>query len=276
MKYQFKQYNILPGFGLTLGYTVVYLGLLVLLPLAALTLSALQMTWPEFWSAISSQRAIRSFALTFGTSFIAAVINTIFGLLIAWCLSRMSFPGRKIIDAMIDLPFALPTAISGIALTAVYAPNGILGEPLARLGIKVAYTPIGIIIAMILVGLPFVVRTVQPVLAELERELEEAALGLGASNWQTFSKVIFPLVLPSLLTGFTLAFARNLGEYDSVVFIAGNMPMKTEITSLLIVTHLEQYDYAGATALASAMLIISFVLLLTINLLQTWSGRRLK
>lgn len=276
MKYQFKQYSILPGFGLTMGYTVVYLGLLVLLPLAALTLSALKMTWPEFWSAISSERAIRSFALTFGTSFLAAAINTVFGLLIAWCLTRMSFPGRKIIDAMIDLPFALPTAISGIALTAVYAPNGILGEPLARLGIKIAYTPVGIIIAMILVGLPFVVRTVQPVLAELERELEEASLGLGASNWQTFSKVIFPLVLPSLLTGFTLAFARNLGEYGSVVFIAGNMPMKTEITSLLIVTRLEQYDYVGATALASAMLIISFALLLTINLLQTWSSRRLK
>lgn len=271
-----KQYSVLPGFGLTLGYTMLYLGLIVLLPLSTLVVAGYKLGYSGLWQEISNARTMKAFTLTFSTSLYAALINTFFGLLIAWFLTRIRFPGRKIVDAIIDLPFALPTAISGIALSAVYAPNGWIGSIFANIGLKIAYTPIGITIAMILVGLPFVVRTVQPALEDLDQALEEAALSLGASRWQTFSKIIFPMLLPSLLTGFTLAFARNLGEYGSVVFIAGNMPMKTEIVSLLIITKLEQYDYAGATAIAVGMLLISFCMLLTINILQNWSSRKLK
>jgi len=271
-----KKHKVLPGFGISLGYTLFYLGLIVLLPLSALIVKSSELGWSGFWDVLSSERVLRSYRLTLSTSFVAALVNAVFGFIIAWFLVRVKFPGKKLVDALIDLPFALPTAVSGIALTTIYSRNGLLGAPLEELGIKVAFTPIGISIAMILVGLPFVVRTVQPALEELETELEEAALSLGAGHWKTFSKVIFPMVLPSLLTGFALAFARSLGEYGSVVFIAGNMPMKTEISSLLIITKLEQYDYAGATAIATGMLILSFILLLFINILQSWSSHRLK
>ncbi len=271
-----KQQSVLPGFGLTMGYTLLYLGLIVLLPLSALAAASVKLSWSHFWQVLTDHRTVKAFQLTFSTSLYAALINAFFGLIIAWFLTRVRCPGKRVVDAVIDLPFALPTAISGIALSAVYAPNGWIGQLLDNIGIKAAYTPLGITIAMILVGLPFVVRTVQPAMEDLEQSLEEAALSLGASRWQTFSKIIFPMLLPSLLTGFTLAFARNLGEYGSVVFIAGNMPMKTEIVSLLIITKLEQYDYAGATAIAAGMLIVSFIMLLTINLLQIWSGRKLK
>jgi len=271
-----KKRSILPGFGLSLGYTLTYLGLIVLLPLSTLAFKTSTLGLQGFFDVLTSLRVLKSFQLTLLVSLAAALINTFFGFLIAWFLVRIPFPGKKIIDALIDLPFALPTAVSGIALTTIYAPNGILGKPLMDIGIKVAYTPIGITLALILIGLPFVVRTVQPALEELEPELEEAALSLGASSWVTFYKIIFPFLLPSLLTGFTLAFARSIGEYGSVVFIAGNMPLKTEITSLLIITKLEQYDYTGATAIASGMLILSFTLLLLINLLQSWTSKRLK
>lgn len=247
----------------------------MLIPLSALVLRSSELGIGGFWDVVSSPRVVKSFQLTLLTSLCAALINTFFGLIIAWFLVRTPFPGKRILDAMIDLPFALPTAVSGIALTAVYAPNGWLGKPLAELGFKVAYTPVGITIAMILIGLPFVVRTVQPALEGLDTELEEAAMSLGAGHWATFRRVIFPMVFPSLLTGFVLAFARALGEYGSVVFIAGNMPMKTEITSLLIVTKLEQYDYNGATAIAVALLVISFVMLFAINKLQSWSSKQL-
>lgn len=271
-----KKRSVIPGFGLSLGYTLFYLGLIVLLPLSALAVKSSTLGFKGFIDVLTTERVLKSFQLTLTTSFVAALINAIFGFIIAWFLVRIPFPGKKIIDALIDLPFALPTAVSGIALTTIYAPNGILGKPLTEWGIKVAYTPIGITMALILIGLPFVVRTVQPALEELEPELEEAALSLGASEFTTFYKIILPFILPSLLTGFTLSFARALGEYGSVVFIAGNMPLKTEIASLLIITKLEQYDYAGATAIASGMLILSFVLLLVINLLQAWTSRRLK
>jgi sulfate transport system permease protein len=275
LKWSWREHSVLPGFGLTLGYAVFYLCLIVLLPLSALGFWSSRLGWHGFWEAVVNPRVMASFRLTFGTSFLAAVVNVIFGLIVAWFLVRVRMPGKRLIDALIDLPFALPTAVSGIALTALYAPNGWIGKPLLEAGIRVAFTPIGITLAMIFIGLPFVVRTVQPALEELEAELEEAALSLGASRWTTFSKVIFPMILPSLLTGFALTFARALGEYGSIVFIAGNMPMKTEISSLLIITKLEQYDYAGATAIASGMLVVSFLLLLLINLLQAWSGRRL-
>lgn len=265
----------LPGFGLSMGYSVLYLGLLVLIPLAALPLKSAELGWSAFWSVVTEPRVLASYRLTFGTALAASAVNLVFGLVVAWCLVRYRFPGKKVVDALVDLPFALPTAVAGIALTALYAPNGWLGAPLAEvLGIKVAYTPIGIVVALIFIGLPFVVRTVQPVLEDVEREVEEAAASLGANRWQTFWRVLLPAVLPALLTGFALALARSIGEYGSVVFIAGNMPMVSEITPLLIIAKLEQYDYAAAAAIASVMLVFSFVLLFVINVLQWWQSRR--
>lgn len=266
--------RVLPGFNITLGFTVTYLSLVVLLPLSAVFLKTFTLSWTEFWHVVSSARVVASYQLSFGGALIGAALNTIFGGIVAWVLVRYRFPGKKLIDAFVDLPFALPTAVAGIALTSLYAPSGWLGQILEPLGIKVAFTPLGVIIAMTFVGLPFVVRTVQPVLEEMERELEEAATCLGASRIQVFGRVIFPTILPALLTGFAMAFARASGEYGSVIFIAGNMPMVSEITPLLIVTRLEQYDYAGATAVAAVMLLFSFVLLLSINLLQTWTRRQ--
>lgn len=270
----FKQYSILPGFNLALGFTLLYLSLIVLIPLSAAFIRTAELTWPEFWSIVTTPRVLASYRLTFGASFAAATVNAFFGLLVAWVLVRYHFPGKKIVDALVDLPFALPTAVAGIALTALYAGNGWIGQFLEPLGIKVAFTPLGIFVALTFIGLPFVVRTVQPVLEDIETELEEAAATLGANRWQTFTRVIFPALYPALMTGFALAFARAIGEYGSVIFIAGNMPMISEITPLLIITKLEQYDYAGATALSVVMLVISFALLLIINLLQWWSRRR--
>ena len=270
----FKQHSILPGFNLALGFTLLYLSLIVLIPLSAAFIRTAELTWPEFWSIVTTPRVVASYRLTFGASFAAACVNVVFGLLVAWVLVRYHFPGKKLVDALVDLPFALPTAVAGIALTALYAGNGWIGQFLEPLGLKVAFTPIGIFVALTFIGLPFVVRTVQPVLEDIESELEEAAATLGANRWQTFTRVIFPAIFPALMTGFALAFARAIGEYGSVIFIAGNMPMISEITPLLIVTKLEQYDYAGATALSVVMLVISFILLLIINLLQWWSRRR--
>lgn len=272
--YTFKQHSILPGFNLALGFTLLYLSLIVLIPLSAAFIRTAELNWPEFWSIVTTPRVIASYRLTFGASFAAATVNAVFGLLVAWVLVRYHFPGKKLVDALVDLPFALPTAVAGIALTALYAGNGWIGQFLEPLGIKVAFTPLGIFVALTFIGLPFVVRTVQPVLEDIEPELEEAAATLGANRWQTFTRVIFPALFPALMTGFALAFARAIGEYGSVIFIAGNMPMVSEITPLLIITKLEQYDYAGATALAVVMLVISFILLLIINLLQWWSRRR--
>ena len=271
---RFKQYSILPGFNLALGFTLLYLSLIVLIPLSAVFIRTAELTWPEFWSIVTTPRVLASYRLTFGASFAAATINAFFGLLVAWVLVRYHFPGKKIVDALVDLPFALPTAVAGIALTALYAGNGWIGQFLEPLGIKVAFTPLGIFVALTFIGLPFVVRTVQPVLEDIEAELEEAAATLGANRWQTFTRVIFPALYPALMTGFALAFARAIGEYGSVIFISGNMPMISEITPLLIITKLEQYDYAGATALSVVMLVISFILLLIINLLQWWNRRR--
>ncbi len=265
--------SVLPGFGLSLGITCTYLGLMVLLPLATVFTRSADLSWADFWATISNPRVVASYRVTFGASFVAALVNTVFGLLVAWVLVRYRFPGRRIVDAMVDLPFALPTAVAGIALTTLYTPNGWVGQYLEPFGIKVSYTWLGITVALIFIGLPFVVRTVQPVLDDLEVEVEEAAASLGARRWQTFLRVVLPAVAPALLTGFALAFARAIGEYGSVVFISGNMPMKTEIVPLLIITKLEQYDYAGATAVALVMLLVSFVLLLAINLLQ-WAARR--
>ena len=267
-------FRVLPGFGLSLGYTLGYLSLIVLIPLAAVFFKAGSLGFDHFWDAATSPRVLASYRLSFGASLIAAGINAVFGLMLAWVLVRYTFPGKRLVDALVDLPFALPTAVAGIALTALYARNGWVGSLLEPLGIKVAFTPLGVLVALVFIGLPFVVRTVQPVLEDLNRELEEAAATLGASRWQTFTKVILPIVTPALLTGFALAFARALGEYGSVIFIAGNMPMVSEITPLLIITKLEQYDYAGATAIAVVMLVISFVLLLVINSLQTWARKR--
>ena len=264
---------MLPGFHLALGFTLLYLSLIVLIPLSATLAKTLTMSWEAFWAAVSAPRVLASYRLSFGAALIAAAINTFFGLIVAWVLVRYRFPGKKLIDALVDLPFALPTAVAGIALTALYAKNGWIGSVLEPLGVKVAFTPLGVLVALVFIGLPFVVRTVQPVLEDLEPELEEAAATLGASRWQTFGRVIFPAVLPALTTGFALAFARAVGEYGSVIFIAGNMPMVSEITPLLIITKLEQYDYAGATALAVVMLAASFLLLLLINYLQ-WRSRR--
>jgi len=269
-----KHNNVLPGFNLSLGFTIFYLSLIVLIPLSAAFIKTSTLNFHEFWVAVASPRVVASYKLTFGASLIGASINGVFGLLTAWVLTRYTFPGKRIIDALVDLPFALPTAVAGIALTAIYAPNGWMGSLLAPHGIKVAFTPIGVVIALTFIGLPFVVRTVQPVLEDLEAETEEAAASLGANRWQTFSKIIFPAIAPALLTGFSLAFARAIGEYGSVIFIAGNMPMVSEITPLIIITKLEQYDYAGATAVAVVMLVISFLLLLAINGLQWWSSRR--
>ena len=269
-----KRHNVLPGFGLSLGFTLFYLCLIVLIPLSAAFIRTFSLTWDQFWAIVTTPRVIASYQLTFGASLIGATINTVFGLIVAWVLVRYTFPGKRVLDALVDLPFALPTAVAGIALTGLYAPNGWIGSLLAPYGIKVAFSQLGIVVALTFIGLPFVVRTVQPVIEDLERELEEAAASLGASRWQTFVHVILPVILPALLTGFALALARAIGEYGSVVFIAGNIPMKTEITPLLIITKLEQYDFVGATALAVVMLVISFCMLLVINLLQWWANRR--
>ncbi len=271
-----KQKCILPGFGLSLGFTVLYLSLIVLIPLAAVFLKTTSLTWQQFWHIVSAPRAVASYKLSFGASGIAATINLVFGLIVAWVLVRYSFPGKRLFDSLVDLPFALPTAVAGIALTSIYSTNGWIGHYLQPLGIKAAYSQLGVVIALTFTGLPFVVRTVQPVLEDLDKEMEEAAASLGADRWQTITRVLLPAVLPAALTGFAMAFARAVGEYGSVVFISGNMPMRTEITPLLIITKLEQYDYAGATAIAVVMLVASFALLLTINLLQAWSGGRLK
>jgi sulfate transport system permease protein len=268
-----KKNSVLPGFKLTLGYTVLYLGLIVLIPLACTFWKASALTWDQFWHIVTAPRVMASYRLSFGASFLAALINLFFGLLVAWVLVRYQFWGKRFVDALVDLPFALPTAVAGIALTAIYAPNGWIGHWLAPLGIKVAYTWLGVLVALTFIGLPFIVRTVQPVLEDFDREIEESAASLGANRWQTFWRVTLPMLRPALLTGFTLAFARALGEYGSVVFIAGNMPMKTEITPLLIITKLEEFDYPGATAIAVVMLVASFVLLLTINFIQWWSHR---
>jgi sulfate transport system permease protein len=272
--FKFRKPTALPGFGLTLGITVVYLSLVVLIPLAATFLKTATLTWPEFVRAVASPRVLASYRLTFGASLGGALINAVFGFLVAWVLVRYEFVGKRLVDAVVDLPFALPTAVAGISLAAVYSTNGPIGALLAPLGIKVAFTPLGVLVALTFIGLPFVVRTVQPVLEDFEREQEEAAACLGATRWLTFRRVVLPALLPALLTGFALSFARALGEYGSVIFIAGNVPMKSEITSLLIITKLEQYDYAGATALAVVMLSVSFVLLLVINMLQWWLQRR--
>ena len=264
---------MLPGFRLAMGFTLVYLLLVVLVPLSTLFWKSSTLGWSGFWLAVSSPRVVASYELTFSTALVAATLNAVFGLVVTWVLVRYRFPGRRLVDALVDFPFALPTAVAGITLTALYAPNGWLGAPLERLGVKVAFTPLGITLALTFIGLPFVVRTLQPVLESLDPEVEEAAASLGASRLQVIARIELPALFPAWLTGFALAFARGLGEYGSVVFIAGNMPMKTEITPLLIVTKLEQYDYAGATAIATVTLVTSFVLLLTINRLQSWTAR---
>ena len=276
--------RVLPGFTPTLGFTLFYLSLIVLIPLAAVFLKSSGQGFDAFWAAATAPRVMASYRLSFGASLLAAFINLVFGLILAWCIVRYEFPGKKLVDALIDLPFALPTAVAGIALTALYAPNGWVGSLFAEggalaplfggAGLKIAFTPLGILLALIFIGLPFIVRTVQPVLEDMETELEEAAASLGAQRWQTFRHVVLPTLMPALLTGFALAFARAVGEYGSVIFIAGNIPMVSEITPLMIISKLEQYDYVGATAIAAVMLIVSFVMLLAINGLQAWSARR--
>ena len=266
--------RVLPGFGLSLGVTLTYLSVIVLIPLAAVFMKTADMSWPAFWQAVSAPRVLASYRLSFGAALLAAAINVVFGFMLAWSLVRYSFPGKRIVDALVDLPFALPTAVAGISLTALYAKNGWLGQYLEPLGIKVAFAPLGVLVALVFIGLPFVVRTVQPVLEDLDAEIEEAAACLGANRWQAVRRVVLPALFPALLTGFALAFARSVGEYGSVIFIAGNLPMVSEITPLIIITKLEQYDYAGATAVASVMLVVSFILLLVINLLQGWMNRR--
>jgi sulfate/thiosulfate transport system permease protein len=272
--FTFKQPSILPGFGLSMGITLFYLGLLILLPLSMVFINTSTMGWADFWRVVTEPRVVASYRLSFGAAFIAALINAVFGLIVAWVLVRYQFPGKRIIDGLVDLPFALPTAVAGITLTTLYTSNGWVGQYLDILGIRVAFTPLGVMLALTFIGLPFVVRMVQPVLQGLEKEVEEASASLGASRYHTFTKVIAPVLLPALLTGFALAFARGLGEYGSVVFISGNMPMQTEITPLLIMTKLEQFDYAGATAIAAVMLVISFLMLLFINILQWWTNQR--
>ena len=274
MERAWRQHSILPGFGLAMGFTVFYLCLIVLIPLGAAFLKTFSMTWSHFWDTVTGPRALASYRLTLGASFAGAAINTLMGMIVAWVLVRYEFRGKSIVDALVDLPFALPTAVAGITLTALFAGNGWVGRFLEPMGIKVAFTWLGVVVALTFIGLPFVVRTVQPVLQDLDPEIEEAAATLGASRWQAWKRVLFPELMPALLTGFALAFARAIGEYGSVVFISGNMPMKTEITPLLIVTKLAQFDYAGATALAVATLALSFVLLMFINLLQWWSRTR--
>ncbi len=274
MSRTFRQHSILPGFGLAMGFTVFYLSLIVLIPLGATFLKTFSAGWGHFWETVTGARALASYRLSIGASLVAAAINSVLGLLTAWVLVRYEFPGKRIVDALVDLPFALPTAVAGITLTAMFAGNGWVGSWLEPLGIKVAFTWLGVVVALTFIGLPFVVRTVQPVLQELDPDFEEAAATLGAGRWQSLKRVVFPELFPALLTGFALAFARAVGEYGSVIFISGNMPMRTEITPLLIVTKLSQYDYAGATALAVATLMMSFVLLFLINLLQWWSRAR--
>ncbi|MEB6478342.1 sulfate ABC transporter permease subunit CysT [Acinetobacter vivianii] len=266
--------RVLPGFGLSLGFTLAYVSLIVLIPLSAVFIKSLGIGWDGLWEILTSERILKSLQLSFSAALIAALVNVVFGLLLAWCLVRYTFPGKRIVDALVDLPFALPTAVAGIALTSLYAPTGWIGQYLAPLGIEVAYTPIGITLALIFIGLPFVVRTVQPVLSDIETELEEAASALGANRWQTITKIILPILFPALLTGFALAFARGVGEYGSVIFIAGNQPYKTEIAPLMIISRLEEYDYAGATTIAVVMLILSFGILFLINLVQAWASRR--
>jgi sulfate transport system permease protein len=274
MALRLKQPSVLPGFGLTMGYTLTYLSLIVLIPLAALLAKAGTLTWERFWSTISEPDVVAAYRLTFGASFVAALINVVFGFIVAWTLVRYTFPGKRLADALVDMPFALPTAVSGIALAALYSENGWIGRWFHAVGIKTAYSQIGVTIALTFIGLPFVVRTLQPALEELEKETEEAAASLGATRWQTFTRVIFPTVLPATITGFALAFARAVGEYGSVIFIAGNKPGETEIASLRIMTKLDQHDYAGATAIAVVMLVASFIMLLGINLLQWWASHR--
>ena len=266
--------RVLPGFGLSLGFTLAYVSFIVLIPLSAVFIKSLGIGWDGLWEILTSERILKSLQLSFSAALIAALVNVIFGLLLAWCLVRYSFPGKRIVDALVDLPFALPTAVAGIALTSLYAPTGWIGQHLEPLGIQVAYTPIGITLALIFIGLPFVVRTVQPVLSDIETELEEAASALGANRWQTITKIILPILFPALLTGFALAFARGVGEYGSVIFIAGNQPYKTEIAPLMIISRLEEYDYAGATTIAVVMLVLSFAILFLINLVQAWASRR--
>ena len=271
---RYQPARVLPGFEITLGFTIAYLSLIVLIPLSALVFKTLNLTWEQFWQAVTAPRVVASYKLTFGASFIAALVNAFFGLLLAWVLVRYQFFGKKIVDALVDLPFALPTAVAGISLTALLAGNGWIGQYLEPLGVQLAFNRNGVLIALIFIGLPFVVRTVQPILEDVEKELEEAATCLGATRWQTFSRVIFPTLAPALLTGCAMAFARAIGEYGSVIFIAGNMPMVSEITPLIIISKLEQYDYAGATAVALVMLCAAFVMLLLINGLQAWQRSR--
>jgi sulfate transport system permease protein len=270
-----KQRTTLPGFQLSFGYSVFYLSLIVLIPLSMLFAKTSTMGWHHFVEVVTAHRTLAAYRLSFGAAFVAALINVVFGFIIAWVLARYTFPGKKIVDALVDFPFALPTAVAGIALTALYSPNGWIGQYLYKMGIQSAYSPVGITLALIFIGLPFIVRTVEPVVQELDPELEEAAASLGAGQWQAFWRVLFPLLLPPLLTGFSLAFARAIGEYGSVIFIAGNMPNKTEIAPLLIITKLEQYDYTGATAIAVVMLMVSFLLLALTNFLQWWASKRI-
>ncbi len=269
-----RAHRVLPGFGLSLGFTLAYLSLIILIPLSAVFIKTAGMEPERFWQVVTSPRVMASYRLSFGMSLLAAAINMVFGLMLAWAIVRYSFPGRKLIDSLVDLPFALPTAVAGISLTAIYAPNGWIGQYLAPLGIKIAFGPLGVLVALVFIGLPFVVRTVQPILEDFEAEFEEAAASLGASRFQTVRRVVLPALVPALLTGFALAFARAVGEYGSVIFIAGNIPMVSEITPLMIITRLEEFDYQGATAIASVMLLVSFVLLLVINSLQGWMSQR--
>ena len=271
---KFRRRSIIPGFGLTLGFTIFYLSLVVLVPLSATFFAASKVGWHQFWHLVMTPRALAAYGLSFGASLIGAALNFVLGTLVAWVLVRYSFPFKRVLDSLVDLPFALPTAVAGIALTTLYAKTGWFGAPLASAGIHVAFTRLGIVVALTFVGLPFVVRTVQPVLEDLDKELEEAAASLGAGRWQAFTRVVYPAIFPAALTGFALAFARGVGEYGSVIFIAGNMPLRTEIAPLLIVTKLEEYDYAGATSIAVVMLVTSFVFLFAINGLQRWSSRR--
>ncbi|RWB96136.1 sulfate ABC transporter permease subunit CysT [Mesorhizobium sp.] len=272
--WRFRQPSVIPGFGLTLGFSLAYLTLIILIPLSGLIWRSAALGWADFWAIATDRRTINALEISFGTAFIAAMVNVVFGTIVAWVLVRYSFPGRRIVDAMVDLPFALPTAVAGIALTTLYSPNGWLGSLLAPLGVKVAYTPLGIVIALIFIGLPFVVRTVQPIMEEIDKEVEEVAATLGANRFQTIARVLLPGLAPAIVTGFALAFARGVGEYGSVIFIAGNLPYKSEIAPLLIVIRLEEYNYAAATAIAAIMLALSFVMLLVINLVQTWSRKR--
>jgi sulfate transport system permease protein len=272
--WHFRRPSVIPGFGLTLGFTIAYLTLIILIPLSGVAWRTTELGWAEFWAIATDERTVNSLQMSFGASLIAAIVNVVFGTIVAWVLVRYRFPGRRIVDAAVDLPFALPTAVAGISLAAIYAPNGWLGQFLEPLGIKAAFTPLGIVIALIFIGLPFVVRTVQPVMAEIDREVEEAAATLGANRFQTIWRVILPGLAPALLTGFALAFARAVGEYGSVIFIAGNIPYASEIAPLLIVIRLEEFNYAGATAIAAIMLIISFAMLFVVNLIQAWSRRR--